>query len=208
MIAAHLLLLPVLVILLPLVLLAHSQAPRRAHRLSRRAPEQGQSLCPEVCAQAEIDQRPEAGVNVAKLRRDHHGRFPGVPRVLRFALKGVNDERDVVRRPAEEEDGHQADDREGPRLLEPRGAAAQSQRDTSAAGDQNGCRQQKAQQVVEEARHQLPDAGRCTIELQTPPFIVAGTIGGRHKHPLGANEDEGADPDAQTGHMSRAGSAR
>lgn len=186
--ARHPRLLPVLVTLLRLVLLAHSQPPRRGHRLSRRAPQQGHRLCPEVCAQAQIHQRPEAGVDVAKLRRDHHRRFLGIPSFLRSASKSVDHERDIVRRPAEEEDGHQArDDREGPLLLELCGAAVQSQRHTRAADDQDGGRQQEPQHVVEQARHQLPDTGRCRIGLKTQRFIVAGTIRSHHKNPLGGN---------------------
>lgn len=182
--------------------------PQRGHGLDRRAPQQGQSLGPEVCAQAQVDQRPEAGVDVAKQRRDRHSRSQRIPSFLKSAPNGANNELDVVRRPAEEEDGHQAgDDHEGPLLLQLCGAAVQPQRDTRAADDQEGCRQQKPQQVVEQARHQLPRTGRWRIILKTHCFMVAGTSRSPHKNPLGGNEDEGADPDAQAGHVSEAGAA-
>lgn len=134
-----------------------------------------------------MDQRPEAGVDVAKLRCDHHRRLHGVPSFPRSAPDRVNHERDVVRRPAEEEDGRRAaDDREGPLLAELRGAAVQSQRSTRAADDQNGRGQQEAQRVVQQARHQLAHTGRRRIILRTQRFVLAA-LRSRHKNPLGGN---------------------
>ena len=80
-------------------------------------------------------------------------------RVLNAVCGCVHDECNVVRQPAEEEDHHQGqDDHNGPLLLEAFSAALQPEQDTGAADDQGGCRQQEAQRVVGQARHQPPDS--------------------------------------------------
>lgn len=207
-VARHLLLLLVLVALLRLSILAQSQPPQRADGPGRRAPQQGQRLRPEACAQAQIEKRPEACVNVAQQKRHFQWGFQGMTHFPRPASDGVHNERDIVGCPAQEEDYHQPKHhREGPSLVWLFGASLGSQGHATAADDQDGGRQQEPQRVVKHARRQMPDAGRRGKVLHAQHFLAAWVIQSHHENPYGNNKDERADPDAQAGPMSEAGSA-
>lgn len=160
--------------------LAHTQLPQRTFRFDCSASQRGQDPLPEVPTQAEVKQRPEAGVNAGQSRRAYQsclqGTFWRIPRwttlgFLRAAPEGVHNECDVVWHPKEKEDHHhEQDDCDNSLLLGAFRFALQRYQHTGAADDQDGCRQQEAQYVVGQTWKQL--WARVDVSTQCSPFCL------------------------------------
>ena len=161
----------------------------------------------ELDAHEGVQHRVQAAVEVGQAGGDDDGLVQGrsaTAGVFQGAVhvQRVDHQGDIVGRPADKEDHHQCqDDQDGPLLLETVGALSKPQQDAGVGEDQDGGGQDKAHDVVEQARHQAPVDVRLGVErivmnaLYSVPHPLAGH--GPQEDPVRDGEEQGEEPHGQ-----------
>lgn len=207
---------------------AHGQVqPGACPQPAAQRVEDVQELASELHTHKGVQDGVEAAVEVTDGSGDHPGLVQGglcpAGLVAAAGMKRVRHERDVVRRPADEEhDYHGHDHPDGFLLLEALQAALQPVQDARVAEDQDGRRKQEAHNVVEQPRRPLPvgyhlrpssaeievalrRGGELKVVGSALCFVASHVLQGLQEDPIGDGEQQGEKPHSKAADVNHPG---